>query len=166
MRVGADVSDVLPAPWLAMCSAVAAEQSDDARLARIEAFFDPLWQAARPGLPLGVHRYGDWAQGLALRAATSRSGRSLRQVERRIRQWAGQPLRELRGIGRAERAFFEVMAIEELQKPMWSAFAAAEGYSDQSHLCRESRRVTGFSPEQLRQRIANDEGFWAYRIWQ
>jgi AraC-like DNA-binding protein len=161
-----DAADVLPAPWLVICSAVSAAESDEARVALIETFLDPLWQAARPHHPLGVHRYLDWAQGLALRAATSRSGRSLRQIERRIRQWSGQPLRELRGFGRAERAFFEAMSADEAQRPAWSELAVGEGYSDQSHLCRESRRITGFTPEQLRRRIASDEGFWAYRIWQ
>jgi AraC-like DNA-binding protein len=161
-----DVRDVLAALWLAMCSAVGSEQSDDARLTLIESFLDPLWHAARPSLLLGAHRYRDWAQGLALRAATTRSGRSLRQVERRIREWAGQPLRELRGFGRAEHAFFEAMATDEAQTPAWPEIAAGQGYSDQSHLCRDSRRITGFSPEQLRKRIAGDEGFWAYRIWQ
>jgi AraC-like DNA-binding protein len=161
-----DVSEVLPASWLPMCSAVSSDSSDEVRLSRIESFLDPLWNAARPSPPFGVHRYKDWAQGLALRAATSRSGRSVRQIERRIRQWTGQPLRELRGFGRAERAFFEAMAMAAERRPAWPEIAAGEGYSDQSHLCRDSRRITGFSPEQLRQRIASDEGFWAYRIWQ
>jgi len=25
--------------------------------------------------------------------------------------------------------------------------------------------VSGFAPQELRQRIAQDEGFWIYRIW-
>lgn len=71
-------------------------------------------------------------------------------MERRIRQWAGQPLRELRGLGRAERAFFEAMASDgEAASPVWSELALNEGYSDQSHLCRDSRRITGYSPVQL-----------------
>lgn len=43
--------------------------------------------------------------------------------------------------------------------------ADASGYADQSHLCREVRRVTGFSPEELYRRIQEDEGFWSYRLW-
>ena len=161
-----DVSEVLPAPWLALCSAVDADPGDAARWRRIESFLDPLWTAARPSLPLGVHRVRDWAQGLALHAATSQSGRSLRQVERRIRDWTGQPMQALRGMGRAEQAFFEAMATDTARPASWSDIAAGQGYSDQSHLCRATRRITGFPPEQLRQRIASDEGFWPYRIWQ
>lgn len=161
-----DVGDVLPADWVAMCASVAAAPDDDRRVRLIEDFLDPRWQATRPKRVLALHRYTDWADGLALHAATSRTGRSLRQVERRIRLWAGQPLRELRGFGRAERAFFEAMESEDGQRPPWSGLATDAGYSDQSHLCRVSRRITGCTPAELLDRIAHDEGFWAYRIWQ
>lgn len=159
--------DVLPPDWLAWCRQVAHAADDDQRLQLIEDFLAPRWHASRPRQALGTHRYHDWAQGLALRAATSPSGRSLRQVERRIRAWAGQPLRELRGLGRAERAFFDaMMRADDGQRPAWATLAADAGYADQSHLCRESRRITGCTPEELRRRIAQDEGFWPYRIWQ
>ncbi|MGP1629861.1 MAG: AraC family transcriptional regulator, partial [Giesbergeria sp.] len=92
-----DVGNVLPEDWLKMCRSVAADQDDGQRVSRIEDFLRPRWQVARPKRPLGLHRYADWATGVALHAATSRTGRSLRQVERRILRWAGQPLRELKG---------------------------------------------------------------------
>lgn len=161
-----DTHHVLPRPWLALCENVRAAANDDVRVRVIEEFLDPLWHAVRPKQALSAHRYRDWAEGLALRAATSRTGRSLRQVERRIRLWSGQPLRELRGIGRAERAFFEAIELEPEQRPSWAALAADTGYSDQSHLCRTTRRLTGCTPEELMRRIAEDEGFWPYRIWQ
>ena len=47
----------------------------------------------------------------------------------------------------------------------WPALAQDAGYADQAHLCRETRRVTGFTPEELRRRIDTDEAFWAYRVW-
>jgi AraC-like DNA-binding protein len=76
------------------------------------------------------------------------------------------PMRELRGFGRAERLSFAAMAIADGQKPKSSELAVETGYSDQSHLCRESRRITRCTPEELLHRIASDEGFWPYRIWQ
>ncbi|TXT37611.1 MAG: araC family transcriptional regulator [Comamonadaceae bacterium] len=158
-------SQVLPPTWLAMCDAVQAASDDDTRVQLMQDFLDPLWQAARPHQAPGIQRYHDWADGLALRAATSGLGRSLRQVERRIKQWSGQPLRELRGLGRAEQAFYEAMAAQERGELSWTDVAADSGYADQSHLCRETRRVTGFTPEALRQRMAEDEGFWSYRLW-
>ena len=159
------LDEALPADWVRMADAVLALPDDAARVAHIEDFLAPRWAAVRPTLPLQVHRYQDWAQALALRAASSGPGRSLRQVERRIKQWAGQPMRELRGMGRAERAFFEAMAQAEAGPPRWAEVADASGCADQSHLCRETRRVTGFSPDELNQRIAEDECFWSYRLW-
>ena len=92
-------------------------------------------------------------------------GRSLRQVERRIKQWTGLPLRELKGLGKLERAFFETIQAVENGTDNWSDVAEQAGYTDQSHLCRQTRRLTGFAPEELRRRIAEDEGFWCYRVW-
>lgn len=158
------VDAVLPPAWCALCAHVAAAPDDAARVRLIESFVNPLWQSVRPDGVMSAHRYGDWVQGLALRAATSRTGRSLRQIERRIRNWTGQPLRELRGFGRAEHAFFDAMA--DTPRAGWASVADEAGYSDQSHLCRATRRMTGFAPEELRRRIASDEGFWPYRVWQ
>jgi AraC-like DNA-binding protein len=47
----------------------------------------------------------------------------------------------------------------------WAELAADTDYADQSHLCRETRRMTGFSPDDLRRRIGSEEAFWAYRLW-
>jgi AraC-like DNA-binding protein len=95
------------------------------------------------------------------------AGRSLRQVERRIKQWARLPLRGLRGFGRAEQAFFRGMSdASGTRKPHWAALAESSGFADQSHLCRVTRRITGFTPDALYRRIAEDEGFWSYRLWQ
>lgn len=160
-----DARTLLPAPWLAMCEAVQAASDDDTRLQLIEDFLQPLWTAADPGTGPFL-RYHDWVQAVALRAATSPAGRSLRQVERRIKQWAGLSLRELRAFSRAERAFAQVTAAVAEGPVNWAEQAEAAGYADQSHLCRETRRVTGFSPEDLRRRIEQDESFWVYRLWE
>ena len=160
------IHDVFPAPWIAMCESLMALPDDDARVACVQDFLEPRWQAARPSLPMHLHRYQDWAQSLALRAATSAPGRSLRQVERRIKQWAGLPMRELRGFGRAEQAFFRGLAEgADGDKPHWAELAESSGYADQSHLCRETRRITGFSPETLRHGLIHEEAFWIYRAW-
>lgn len=156
---------VLGAEWQAWSDAVLAAADDEARVQLIEDFLAPRWQAARPqaGAP-GLLHLQDWAHGLALRAASSGMGRSLRQAERRIKGWTGLPMRELRGLGRAEQTFLRVLA--QGDGPVrWTDVAADAGYADQSHLCRETRRVTGFAPAELRQRIAEDESFWIYRIW-
>ena len=144
-----DASLVLPAPWLAMCAEVASADDDSRRVDLAERFLDPLWQAARPCQMVDTQRCVDWVQGLALRAATSRAGRSLRQVERHILQWTGQPLRELRGLGGAERAFFDAMAAARAPSADWASIALDNDFSDQSHLCRTSRRINGLAPAAL-----------------
>ena len=161
----APLHEALGADWQALGDAVLDAPDDDRRVALIEDFLLPRWQASRPPAAApGLLRLQDWAQSLAMRAATSGAGRSLRQAERRIKGWTGLPMRELRGLGRAEQAFFRVLA--QADEPVrWTDVAADTGYADQSHLCRETRRVTGFAPAELRARIAEDESFWLYRVW-
>lgn len=163
----ADAYETLPADWRPMLDAVLHAPDDDARVACIEEFLEPRWQAVRPALPLHAHRYLNWAHSLAAHAALSGPGKSLRQVERRIKRWAGLPMRALLGMGRAEMAFFQGMA-QALERgaPNWAELADAAGYADQSHFCREVRRVTGCSPEELYRRITEEESFWSYRLWQ
>lgn len=161
-----DARALLPADWQSMFDRLAALPDDDARVQHLQDFLDPRWQAVRPKQALQGHRYADWAQGLALRAAQSSAGRSLRQVERRIKAWAGQSMRELQSLSRIERAFFSVAATkDDGSRVRWADVAADTGFADQSHLSRASRRVTGFAPEELRRRIRDEEPFWLYRLW-
>lgn len=153
---------VLPADWSAWADALQVERDDAARLALVESFLLPRWQALAPQRTAG-RRYAEWAEALAVRAATSSAGRSLRQIERRVKAWAGQPMRELRAVSRAERAFLAAMGAEG--RVNWAELAADADYADQSHLCRETRRMTGFSPDELRRRIFSEEAFWPYRLW-
>jgi AraC-like DNA-binding protein len=160
-----DVRETLPPHWCAMCEQVLAEPDDAARVRCIEDFLEPRWAAVRPRQALAAHRYHDWAQGLAMRAAQSSAGASLRQVERRIKLWAGQPMRELQGVSRLERAFFDGVAAEEAGRLNFAELAAGSGYADQAHLTRVTRRLTGFAPAELNRRIHAEEPFWAYRAW-
>ncbi|HYE71356.1 MAG TPA: helix-turn-helix domain-containing protein, partial [Aquabacterium sp.] len=162
----ADARTLLPPDWQAMFDGLAALPTEEARVQQLQDFLDPRWQAVRPKPALQGHRYLDWAQGLALRAAQSSAGRSLRQVERRIKAWAGLPMRELQSLGRIERAFFAVAAAKDQDgRVRWADVAADTGYADQSHLSRATRRATGFAPEELRRRIREEEPFWLYRLW-
>ena len=102
---------------------------------------------------------------LALRAAATGWGRSLRQSERRIKQWTGWSLRKLKGSVRGEAVFFAAMQAMNDDHVDWTQIALNHGFSDQSHLIRETRRITGFSPEALRHGILNEEAFWSYRAW-
>ncbi|MFH7041920.1 helix-turn-helix domain-containing protein [Paucibacter sp. JuS9] len=157
-----DAASLLPPDWLDWTASLAGLADDEARLAAIEAFVAPRWQ------PVAAHegagqRYSQWLEALAVRAAGSAAGRSMRQFERRIKAWAGLPMRELRAVSRGEQAF--LAAVAEAQAPSWAELALQTDYADQSHLCRETRRLTGFSPEDLRQRMRSELAFWPYRLW-
>lgn len=161
-----DALAALPPDWHPMLETVQLQPNSASRLARLEDFLEPRWQACRPTTLHSAHRYTDWANHLAQRAALSAPGRSLRQLERRIKRWAGLPLRELRGMAKSEQAFFDALTAHVDQGSVsWAEVAVGAGYADQSHLCRVTRRITGFTPQALYDGILREEAFWAYRIW-
>ncbi|NML42279.1 helix-turn-helix transcriptional regulator [Ramlibacter sp. G-1-2-2] len=160
-----DALPLLPPEWRTWAEGLFWLPDDAARLAAIEAFLEPRWQAVRPTRASLAARYADWTRHLAMRAALTAPGRSLRQVERHIKRWAGQPMRELQGVSRLEQAFYARLAAEKENTARWSDVAADCGYADQAHFTRATRRMTGFPPDELRRRIRDHEGFWAYRLW-
>lgn len=159
------VDEVLDAEWQDFCAQVAAAPDDEARLGLVAGFLLPRWQRVGPQKTWRGHHINEWLQNLAVHSRTSGWGRSLRQVERRIKQWTGQTERSLQVLGRSEQAFFAAAAAEQSGQVQWSGIADEAGYADQSHFCREARRVTGFAPEEFRRRMKTDEGFWGYRLW-
>ncbi|HLO93286.1 MAG TPA: AraC family transcriptional regulator [Burkholderiaceae bacterium] len=156
--------DGLGPDWQTLNRAMLAAPDEQACQALLEDFLRPRWRAhcAQQGLSFP---YRDWMQNLALRLVASGRGNSLRQLERRIKQWSGQSQRSLRQMQRGEQAFFAVRRSLEAGEVVWSVLAQEVGYADQAHLCRETRRLTGCSPEVLRVRIFRDEAYWLYRIW-
>lgn len=160
----APLEQALGAPWATLAAAVLAAPDDAARLAALEAFLLPRWQATRPAGVADMAR--DWVRQLARQAAETSLARGARTVERRIRACAGQPLRMLLRRQRAERSFFDARDAVQAGTVVWSEVAARGGYSDQAHFCREAREVTGHSPGELARALeAGDERYWIYRIW-
>ncbi|CDG85344.1 helix-turn-helix domain-containing protein [Janthinobacterium agaricidamnosum] len=155
--------EVFDASWLAMFQAVAAAPDDAARVALIEDFLDPLWAAVRTGDDGG--RVADWVRRLGVQAAASGLGNGARSIERRIKAWAGQPMRTLRRMSRAEQAFFASRTESIGGKVAWTEIAARSAYADQAHLCRETREITGLTPTELIRASEQDESYWVYRIW-
>jgi len=159
------MSEVFDAEWQALSAQVLSADDDMARVAVIEAFLEPRWQAVRAKGATSSTAMGDWVRALAAHAAASPWGHSARHVERRIKSWAGQPLRRLRRLDRVEQSFFEARDRHEAGDLSWADIAAWGGYADQAHLCRDIREITGHSPTELARGLDEDEGFWAYRIW-
>jgi AraC-like DNA-binding protein len=156
--------DVFDGDWMDMIHALfhAADQSE--RIQRIENFLRPRWQALCQARPKADSSIQHWAHTLQNRASTHAQGRSERQIDRRIKDWTGQPLRQLRGVGRVEGTLLHAREALLADQLKWADIAAAMGFSDQSHLSREFRRITGLNPRDLKTILAH-ESFWIYEIW-
>ncbi len=97
-------------------------------------------------------------------ALAAQFGLGQRQFERRFRESYGQPLRSYRQQLRCSR-LLQALGAATFPADGWAAIAAAAGYADQAHLCRDVRRVTGHSPAGLLAGVAGDDpAFWPYRI--
>ncbi len=156
---------VLDAAWQTMARQVQQAADDGARIALIEDFLAPRWAAlAPPADPATPRQYQDWSRNVSRRASTQDGGQSERQVDRRIKAWTGQPLRQLRGIGRAEDSLLRARQALDADALRWAEIASDAGYADQSHLSREFRRITGLRPGELPERLAH-ESYWMYRVW-
>lgn len=167
-----DAHSVLPPALLAVCKRLFEAGDVDLGVQRLFADLLPLWQQRAQDLPEHNGQPREWGQNLApwmealaMRAAATGWGRSLRQSERRIKQWTGWSLRKLQGSVRGESAFFAVMEAMLEERLDWAQIALDNGFSDQSHFIRETRRITGFSPEALRHGFIHEEAFWVYRAW-
>lgn len=157
-------AEVLDASLLQLCEDVFRTPGDADRFALIQERLDARWQSVRPAGAPASNLMEDWVRAITLRAATSGLGRSVRQVERRIRAWTGQTQRELQHLTRIERLYFNALSAREEGKIDWAGMADDAGFSDQSHMTRQLRRLTGFSPAQMMKLIEEDEAFWPYRV--
>ncbi|HAT33306.1 MAG TPA: AraC family transcriptional regulator [Janthinobacterium sp.] len=161
----APLDEALGPDWQALARQVLEAADDAARVGLIERFLEPRWQAARAVDGQGGSAVGDWLRRLSVQAAAAGWGRGARYIERRIKAWAGQPMRTLRRMNRAEQVFLAARADIFDGSVSWSEVAARGGYSDQAHLCRETREITGLSPTELARASQDDESYWVYRIW-
>ena len=165
------LTETLGPDWAALSDAVLAAPDDDTRRQLIEAFLDPRWQQARSrgdgALASAIVGAGaaDWVRHLGVQAAAAGWGNGVRNIERRIKAWAGLPMRKLRRMHRAERSFLDARGAFDNETVSWAAVASRAGYADQAHFCRETREITGHSPSELARAGAADESYWIYRIW-
>lgn len=156
---------VFDAEWQAMAREVLAAPDHARRIALIETFFEPRWMAARARNGLSANWLHDYLEGAAVRIVASKWTRSVRQVERRARAWTGLTLQRLRGLRRDERSFLATRDAMRSGDASWADMAADTGYADQAHFCRVTRKNSGLTPRELRQRVMHEESYWVYRIW-
>lgn len=144
--------------------------SDEAGLlAVLEHHLAQRWQAVqgRPSAPPSLRQLGrNWVERLAWQAHQWRSVHSERHVERRIKSFSGRSIREWQSLVRTEGLFFAARDLHEAGQPIdWATLAQDQGFSDQAHMSRMTKRVTGFAPGEFAQRFVHDESLWMYRLW-
>jgi len=171
LEMGALINNMLALPealgpdWQAMAQAVQGAPDDLSRVAVVEGFLDQRWRAVRKADGLTDGMLGDWVRRLGVQAAAMGFGRSVRMAERHVREWAGQSLRTLRRMQRAEQAFVQARDDSLAGKLSLGEAAYRHGYSDQAHLSRDARELSGISPSALLRERLEHESYWVYRIW-
>lgn len=153
---------VAPEAVMAACETLFLPSEASEPFQRLEQQLAPLWHG--PHSPSAAPIMGDWIRALATRAAHSEAGRSLRQMQRRIKDWTGQSQRDLKLLSRVEEAFVRTKAHRREGALDLAGLACEAGFADQSHMGREVRRVTGLSPARFDELVAQDEAFWFYRL--
>lgn len=159
-----DAREVLSPDWQAWLDTVLKTQTETQALEAIETFLNPRWEGCRSSTSLGSS-IEDWVHSLAMRLALSGTGRSLRQMERRVRMATGNSLRKLRRHARDESGYLQGRRVYQSGQFGWAQAAAEAGFADQSHLVRETVRGTGFTPTELVRLVQTEESFWVYRLW-
>ena len=162
------VGQVIGSDWSPLWEALLGAEDADV-LAVLEQHLAARWQAlqgrasAQPSLrQLGRH----WVTRLAWQAQQWRQLHGERHVERRIKAFSGRSLREWEALVKTEGLFFAARDRFEAGQPFeWAALAQDHGFSDQAHMSRVSRRITGFAPGEFASRFEHDESFWLYRLW-
>jgi AraC-like DNA-binding protein len=75
-------------------------------------------------------------------------------------------LREWRMLVKTEGALFAGLQRHHAGLPLdLAALAHEQGFADQAHLSRATKRITGFAPAEFARRFVEDESFWVYRLW-
>lgn len=128
---------------------------------QVQKLLNRLWDGSPAPRPFDVR---SWLALIASRTASETGGGAQRRMQRLVKAWTGQSLRDLRLYARVESAMAYRAEMSEGDSLNLAAVAAEAGFSDQSHLGREIRRVTGMSPARLYEFIRRDEAFWMYRL--
>jgi AraC-like DNA-binding protein len=156
--------DIMPIEMRPIVHAVLESGSAQRGFDRFQDAIADLWAGKRPRQGVAPFWLRDWTTSLAVRAVVSGTGRSVRQVQRRIRRWTGRTQRDLALLARNEELFALVMSREAGSRPDYAGLAAEMGYADQAHMVREVRRITGVTPGKFVELVESEESFWLYRL--
>jgi AraC-like DNA-binding protein len=159
--------EALPQPMLAVCRnffGAVPREGLERSFAVLENEIEIIWAGARPAGSRSPPLTADWSRSLVRRATVTGSGRSTRQIARRIKSWTGFGERDLQVFGHMEQLHLKMLEATRKGDVDWAGLAAASGFADQAHMIKRMKQLTGFTPKQLDERIRSDEAFWVYRL--
>lgn len=126
---------------------------------------DALWVKVRPSKIMINNGLEDWFASLVKKTIMGKSGKSVRQVQRYYRLLTGQTKRDLEKFIHIENLLEKYMKSLKEGAVNYVELAHDAGFSDQAHMGRKLKDVTGFSPKKLNKLIATEEAFWSYRLF-
>lgn len=159
-----DINDVVSSTLLEIFKSMTCEGAAQNKIINFEKQMIDEWRYARSHQTPFSQNLNDWFYSLTRHAALSGSGKSLRQVQRRLKSLSGQTQRDLMTYVRLEDLFSSWVSAREKPETTLSDMAFDNGFSDQSHMGREVKRLVGVTPAKFNQLIDMDESFWFYRL--
>ena len=162
-----DVLTALPVDWQVMANDVFNASDHDTRQKIVEDFLEPRWLSVRQHNHHLLTSGTDWLQSALARVAISRPGSSIRQLERRFKKMVGIPHRQIKTLSRGERTLLVIRdLLVDGHEPNWAKLAVDLDYYDQAQFCREIKRMTAHTPEELSSMfIKQDDALWVFQLW-
>jgi AraC-like DNA-binding protein len=140
-------------------------EDDAQRLSVLYTYLERHWQQFEGRQQLPYNKLNRLIARTRVHALTFLFQVRERTLERIFHKQYGASPSKLKRIGRAREAFFAARKRQVAGQPInFAAIAAELGYSDQSHLNKETVAATGHAPGELARLVENDESFWIYRL--
>ena len=122
----------------------------------------PLWKEQRQKENKSLNQIKDWASNIFTKTALSQSGKSVRQIQRHLKNLTGHSKREIENFIRLEEVFAKY--INPTNEGNLANLSIDTGFSDQSHMGRMIKKMIGNSPAAINELIMHDERYWFYRL--